>query len=179
MHRLFLGIALPHDIQEVLNFELKDNIPGAKWVLPHQHHLTLLFFGEVSTVELDKIQELSALIKASPFTLSLRGLNFFGPAKSPRLLYLDLEEQPALMALQSKLHKKALEFHFALEKRKFAPHVTLARVKKPSPARIGSFLQTHSLIRFPSFTVSSFHLYKSHLSIEGARYQVLESFLLK
>jgi 2'-5' RNA ligase len=61
--------------------------------------------------------------------------------------------------------------------RKYAPHVTLARIRGPlSPARVGTYLMRHSLYSSAPFAVSSFHLFSSWLRPEGAEYQIEASY---
>ena len=57
------------------------------------------------------------------------------------------------------------------EPRKFAPHVTLARLKKPPAARVGDFLRGHGLFRAPPVAVEEFALYSSTLTAAGPLYR--------
>ena len=57
------------------------------------------------------------------------------------------------------------------EPRKFAPHVTLARLKNPPSARVGDFLREHGVFRAPPFAVQGFALYSSILGAAGPTYR--------
>ena len=57
------------------------------------------------------------------------------------------------------------------ERRKFSPHVTIARFRRPPPpAALQEYLAAHSLFRSPAAAVTSFHLLSSVLRPSGARY---------
>ncbi len=57
-------------------------------------------------------------------------------------------------------------------------HITLARTRKTSLARITRFLVDHGLFRLPEFTVSNFHLYSSILTPKGALHRHEAEYLL-
>ena len=56
------------------------------------------------------------------------------------------------------------------ERRRFAPHVTLARTDRAETHKLVSFVQTHSLFRAPPVAVEHFTLFSSHLGKEAAHY---------
>ena len=63
--------------------------------------------------------------------------------------------------------------------RKFAPHITLARLKRgPATTRVGEFLATHALFRTEPFPVTQFHLYSSLLRPGGALHRIEASYRL-
>ena len=59
---------------------------------------------------------------------------------------------------------------FEIEKRRFLPHVTLARLNGASSAHVASFLEGLGSLRSEPFTVAAFHVYSSRLRSEGADY---------
>jgi len=63
------------------------------------------------------------------------------------------------------------------DQQKYAPHVTLARLRWPG-AGLADYLMQHSLYRSQTFPVSSFHLYSSWLQPEGPDYQLEASYQL-
>ena len=65
------------------------------------------------------------------------------------------------------------------ERRKFKPHVTLARFRSGAPDRLGGYFQRHSRLASEPFLVDRFALFRSHLGSEGAHYEVLAEYLLK
>lgn len=57
------------------------------------------------------------------------------------------------------------------EKRKFAPHITLARLKRAAMPRVQAFIAGHALFRPPPFVADRVVLYSSWLGGAGASYQ--------
>ena len=57
------------------------------------------------------------------------------------------------------------------EKRKFAPHVTLARLKGAAMPRVQGFIAAHALFRPAPFVADRVVLYSSHLGRDGAIYR--------
>ena len=65
------------------------------------------------------------------------------------------------------------------ERRKFMPHVTIARFRRPPPSpELERYLGTHSLFRSASAGVGAFHLFSSMLRSSGARYTIEATFPL-
>jgi 2'-5' RNA ligase len=58
------------------------------------------------------------------------------------------------------------------DRRKFAPHVTLARLKNSPEHRVAEFLTHHSLFVAPAFDVEEFVLYSTIRSPAGSKYRV-------
>jgi 2'-5' RNA ligase len=75
------------------------------------------------------------------------------------------------MRLRRRIDACLAEAGVPAERRKFVPHVTLARFRQPPPeARLAAYLQRHSLVRLPPFPVDSFGLYSSILRSDGAEH---------
>jgi 2'-5' RNA ligase len=60
---------------------------------------------------------------------------------------------------------------FEPEGRRYAPHVTLARLRGPPDPHIQSFLAEHALFRAEAFAVDRFSLIASYLTKSGAIYE--------
>ena len=86
---------------------------------------------------------------------------------------------PELGDLQSELERRMQRIGLEPERRKFAPHVTLARFKSNPGARLQDYLADHSLVRAGPIAMESFELYSSFTSANGAIYQVEASYPLE
>ena len=64
------------------------------------------------------------------------------------------------------------------ERRKFKPHVTLARFRSGGGNRIGSFVQAYNHLTIGPFQVDRFTLFRSHLGSEKAHYEELAEYSL-
>jgi 2'-5' RNA ligase len=150
-----------------------------RWLTPDQQHLTLRFIGEVDNGRLDEIADALALVQGWPFEVRLEGLGHFPPRGEPRVLWVGIAKNPDLKSLKRRIDRALADLGLAPEARKFAPHVTLARIRGPlSPDRLGTYLMRHSLYCSESFAVSDFHLYSSWLKPHGAEYQLEASYEL-
>lgn len=169
MQRLFVALPMPDDICAELA-RLCFGVPGAKWSRPENFHVTLRFVGEVDNAEADDIAENLGAIEADPFALTLAGIGHFETGDMPRALWVGVERNAALMALQTRIEVALQRCGLPPERRKFKPHVNLARLKGPELGRLQSFIAEHNLFRLPPFAVESFTLFSSHRSQSGAIY---------
>jgi 2'-5' RNA ligase len=108
-------------------------------VRPEGIHLTLKFLGETPR---DKVSKIEAAISgsvdgAAPHELRLGSMGTFGSRNSPRVLWVDLEgDKDALGRLQKHVDVALDAIGFPGEKRPFAAHLTLARVREESAREI-------------------------------------------
>jgi RNA 2',3'-cyclic 3'-phosphodiesterase len=167
MIRLFVALALPAEVKAQLA-ELAGGIPGAKWVAPENYHLTLRFIGEVEAWRAQEIDDALLAIRARPFTLSLRGVGVFEKAGRLGPLWVGVEKTPALAFLRTKVETALQRIGLEPERKRFAPHVSLARVERAAPDKLIAYLQAHSLFRAPPVAVERFALYSSRLGKEQA-----------
>ncbi len=178
MYRLFVAIDLPPDIAARLQ-NLCYGVPGARWVQPEQMHLTLRFIGEVDGGIFRDVKEGLADIKSPPFSLQVKGLGFFPPRKTPRVLWAGLAPVEQVSGLRNRIENLLVGMGLSPEGRKFSPHITLARLHDTPLARLGRFLAGNSLFATEPFPVSEFHLYSSQLTSKGAVHTIEASYSLQ
>ncbi|MCY4190957.1 MAG: RNA 2',3'-cyclic phosphodiesterase [Rhodospirillaceae bacterium] len=178
MIRLFVGLKLPDDLRDVLSI-MERGIPGARWVASDNFHVTLRFIGDVAEHEAEDIDSSLRAIRARNFPLTLTGVGHFGKLRSARSIWTGVHANPALKHLQAKVESAIVRAGFATEKRRFKPHVTLARIKGETGHHLANFLSEHGDFRAPPFPVTAFHLYQSHLGRNGAAYEMLCSYPLE
>jgi RNA 2',3'-cyclic 3'-phosphodiesterase len=170
MHRLFVALALPVALKAQLAGLAGGGIPGAKWVPPENYHLTLRFIGEVETWRAEEVDEALASIRAPSFELSLRGLGTFEKGGKVQALWVGAEKTEGLAFLQGKVETALQRVGLERERRRFAPHVTLARTEKAPPEKLIAYVQAHNLFRAPPVPVETFTLFSSRLGKEQAVY---------
>jgi 2'-5' RNA ligase len=169
--RLFIAITLPED-QRARLAALANGLPGARWINQDNLHLTLRFLGELDGGEAADIDVALAQIRTPGFTLGLEGISHFGEGRKLRALWAGVRPNPLLMRLQAKIEQAVIRAGLPPEKRKFKPHVTLARFKSnPGGAKLHAYLAQHALFRAEPFDVDRFTLYSSFLSSSGAIYR--------
>ena len=186
--RLFVAVELDEDVRQALaalQAELRRRgLAELRWVRPEGVHLTLKFLGETPADKLPAIQEALAAAVAgiAPHRLRLGPLGTFGNRRGPQVLWVDLEGDAATLArLQRRIDEALAPLGFAREKREFAPHLTLARVR-PQSARAAGRVCADVLPQMrPSereVEVSEVSLMRSTLGPGGAVYERLATFPL-
>ncbi len=177
MLRLFVAIPLPDGIIARLRV-MCSGIPGAQWVDASNMHITLRFIGEVDDATAADIDHALARITATAFALELAGLGTFGQGYKARSLWAGVTPSAPLSRLQSKIETALVRLGLPPEGRKFTPHVTLARLKRPEPGRIQSFIEGNNLLRAGPFAVEHFTLFESRTGNGGPVYIPLADYAL-
>ncbi|MFW6027713.1 MAG: RNA 2',3'-cyclic phosphodiesterase [bacterium] len=165
--RLFAAIEIPDDILARLA-ALQNGVPGARWVPEENIHLTLAFFGELQPPEADDLDGLLSGIAVRPFNLHLESVGLFG--SPPRTLWAGVSRSEPLVRLADKVVTAADRAGIEIDRRKFAPHVTLARLKDAPQKAVRRFLASHGDFRTEPFTVTRFALFSSLRGKEQAVY---------
>lgn len=172
MLRLFVGIAIPHKIAGQLAL-MQGGIPGARWTDRHNFHLTLNFIGEVDEATAEIVDEILSSIHVPAFTLNLEGIGNFSQGNDPTVLWAGVSREEKLFRLQEKIMHALDVLHIRSDNRKYTPHVTLARFRRPDDEKVAVFGNTHANYQSEPFDVDSFILYRSHLTKNGPYYDPL------
>jgi 2'-5' RNA ligase len=177
--RLFVALGVPDEVVQSL-MPVQAGVPGARWQSREQLHLTLSFIGEVEGQVAYMIRDALAGIVAPAFSLQLHGVGQFGEGKRARshALWAAVLPNPALDHLQRKVDAAIRRVGTPMEGHKYTPHVTVARLRHPEPAKIVAWLQQHALYTSAEFEVGAFHLYSSQLTSDGSLYRIEESYPL-
>ena len=182
MFRLFTGIGLPLRLRQQLHV-LQEGIAGVgagtRLTRPEDFHITLSFIGNVEAATAEDIDEALSGIRARRFSLTLQGTGYSSGANGSHHLQAGVERSEALRRLKEKIDRDFEKHQLPFKKRsKYTPHVTIARIKRGSHARLGEFMQQHNLFASEPFAVEEFILYRSHLDQEGASYEALKAYPL-
>ena len=178
MFRLFVGISLPADVRLRLA-AMCSGLPGAKWIDPESMHLTLRFIGEVDGGQAEDIDAALRRVSAPAFDLGISGIDCFETGGKVHTLWVGIDKQPLLVRLHDKVDSALVRAGCEPERRKFKPHVTLARFRSDAQARIGSFIQMHNRTAIGPFPVDHFTLFRSHPGSEKAHYEELAEYALE
>ena len=169
MLRLFVGIGFPPELKLQLSL-LCAGVNGAKWVDPGNFHLTLRFIGEIGEDRAADVDEALARLRARRFALQLAGAGVFSGDR-PRNLWVGVERSPDLVTLRDKIEHALIRVGLPPEPRKFAPHVTLARLHNPPLDQLGRFLGAHAGFRAEPLAVPGFSLIASFQTKAGSVYE--------
>jgi RNA 2',3'-cyclic 3'-phosphodiesterase len=167
--RLFVGLELPWGLREHLS-RLAGGLPGAKWVPPDNYHLTLRFIGEQPAYRAEEIDHALAGLKARGFSLSIAGVGTFSKAGRPTALWAGVERCELLDLLRGKIETALQRVGLEPERRRFSPHVSLARLDGVSGPKLAVFVQAHNLFRAEPVPIEHFTLFSSRLGKDHSVY---------
>jgi 2'-5' RNA ligase len=171
MPRLFTGLEIPPHIGQELS-SYRGGLPGARWVDPENYHITLRFIGDVDhSVAREVFSLLGGGRRRGPLDITIDGLSSFG-GERPRSVFARAVPTSDLAELQSEQERIVRRAGLPPEKRKFMPHVTLARLRDSSPIDVAGYIATRG--QFPKliFTARRFVLFSSRDSVGGGPYVV-------
>lgn len=171
MPRLFVALPVPEEIADDLTV-LQSGVPDARWVLPENFHVTLCFAGEVQGGTLRDLEEELSDIAGPPFAVAISGVEQFSSGKQPRALVATVEKSDRLDWLQQKVSTVARHCGIDLERRKFRPHVTLARFGNGAETghHLAQFMASHSTFKAGPWIADHFALYSSRTGRSGSVY---------
>jgi 2'-5' RNA ligase len=171
--RLFCALRLPDDVVETFLAWQRDALPDREGLRPikrEQLHVTLAFLGHRPVTDVPAVFQalVDACAGAKMPTLAPRR---YRETRSVGMVVLDDEEERATR-LAERLHKRLERAKvYERERRKWLPHVTVARFRTPpklrlEPPEIGAFSPSEAAV------------YHSLLRPGGAHYDVLETVAL-
>ncbi len=167
--RLFVGLALPWTLREAAA-SLAHGLAGARWIPPENYHVTLRFLGEVANPVAEEVDHALAALRARPFPLQLGGAGVSERNNRPATLWAGVVRAPGLEHLQNKIETALQRAGLPAERRRFQPHVTLARVENVAPERLAAWIAANNLFRTGDASTSHFTLFSSQLGKDGAVY---------
>ena len=172
--RTFVALPLPQAIRDQVE-QLQDGLRAGRAVAWDNLHLTLAFLDDQPLDRLEALHEELERLRPAPFDLRLAGLEVYGE-KKPSAVVLRAEGGAALVALQAGVMRAARMAGMDLPRRRFRPHVTIARFNAGSrgtedAARIGAFLQARGDWATAPFEIDAYCLYASHLMRDGPWYE--------
>ena len=121
--RLFIAINFGDDIVDSLvsiQDELKANGVRGKYTSSENLHLTLAFIGEYDDPE--KVLKVVREVPFRPMTIKYEGLQLFRD-----MCFVRFEDHPGLLSYVRRLRRALDENGIPFDKKKFMPHITLAR----------------------------------------------------
>ncbi|MFM8531502.1 MAG: RNA 2',3'-cyclic phosphodiesterase [Ilumatobacteraceae bacterium] len=197
--RIFLAVPLPPETIAAASALIDDLRPlgwPVRWVDPAGMHLTLHFLGEQprERVELLRLGLPAVVESHTAFDLRTANLGCFPSIRHPRVLWLGLYGPVhRLETLQAGIATALAEWEWDLPREEFHPHITLGRVRNDDGPKVrvrdlpmamkDRLADTANGVMAGPPThpvpVTEVHLVRSHLSHEGARYEVLNRFPLR
>ncbi len=180
MKRLFAAIKITPDEHFLsIYYDLVKRLENdrIKWVVPHNFHLTLKFFGETPEEKIGiighKLNKIADMF--SPFTVSVQNTGVFGSRYNPKVIWFGIADRGHLKELAETTLTTMDEAGFARDRQNFVPHLTVGRIKRLSDKQ--HFQQTIKMFEkadFMAIHVNEIYLYESHLKPEGPVYETVK-----
>jgi 2'-5' RNA ligase len=170
--RLFVALDLPADARAALAAWAATAVPAAVRRVPEANlHVTLAFLGVRSEPEAGAAGALLAGLARPLAPLHSAGALWL-PPRRPGVLAVALRAGQDLVSLQADLVAGlASAIGFEAERRPFAPHVTVGRVRRGTPVDARRALDPAAPEL--AFAPAALTLYRSHTGAGGARYEPL------
>lgn len=184
MIRAFLAISLEPEVLKKISRavdDLRERIPGVRWVAKENLHLTVKFLGNIEAAQVEPIAAAlrRRLEPFSCFTINAKGLGVFPEGGRPKILWVGLTGQE-LIGLATEIESCLQPLGFAPEQRSFKPHLTIGRWRqfdRPPPA-LKHAIENWRDRSFGESPVNEVILFQSELNPAGAVYRRLEAFAL-
>ena len=191
--RSFLALDLPEEIKSTIH-ALYSTIKNEskikiKWIIPDNLHLTIKFLGNIQENQMAGIiNNLENISIERDINLCLDSYGVFPPSGIPRILWVSLKEkeEDCLSSLFKNVEKELEKSDFPKEKRKFSPHITIARLKLKNVLESEKFYQMLEIFKKnfneagkDFFTINKLNLFKSELTPAGAVYSIIREFHLR
>jgi 2'-5' RNA ligase len=178
MIRAFIALDLPDDVLDLLEIT-QDQLRLPRPILRENLHITLCFLGDIPLPLAEDVHHELAALALPELDLRLSGLGMFGgsPARS---IHANVAPDPALTRMAAKVTQAARMAGATPERRRFVPHVTLARLTagQTDQARLERAVADQSRFAAGPFRVRDFVLYRSFRDRDGARYEDLARYPL-
>ena len=185
--RMFVALMPPAEAIEDLDAFLEPRRAAGefRWATPEQFHLTLAFLAKVEDRHLDELVERlgRAAERRTSFPTRVAGGGAFPNVGRARILWagLDLDEpgRTELDRLATGARAAASRTGISVDGQRFRPHVTLARLGRPT--EVSNWVRLLENYAGPAWTADTVALIASHLG-EGhggrPRYEVVEELTL-
>ncbi len=168
MPRLFTGLELPKTIATELSL-MRGGVSGARWIDVENYHITLRFIGDVDDRTAHDVDTMLGDMRREAVKVTLDRLDAFGGDR-PRAIVAAARPSTPLLELQAEQERLIRRAGLPAETRKFAPHVTLARLRQATPMAVANYLAVRGWIAAMTFEVDHFTLFSSRDSVGGGPY---------
>lgn len=139
LHRCFYALQFEEPTLSYLSATiaaLRTHGADVAWVRDASLHLTLRFLGEITGTLLERARALPSTEDIGPFAITAEGLGAYPGLRNAKVVWAGvnaptLEDRSRLEQLQSRTERWARELGLPPENRRFRPHITLGRIRRP------------------------------------------------
>lgn len=181
--RLFVAVELEPAARAAVfaaSQSLRSRLPQgfhARWTAEQNIHLTMWFLGEIDEGRVPGVRAaLEKPFARAPFSVTVGGAGAFPSSGRPAVLWVGVRaDGGGLHALHGILADRLEPLGFERDRRPFAPHITVARVKDAGPGGAGAVRRALSGVGDGAVRshVSEVTLFQSRLLPKGASYEAV------
>jgi RNA 2',3'-cyclic 3'-phosphodiesterase len=148
---------------------VRDAVPDARWAAREQWHVTLQFLG--NRADVDAVVGALADLGVGRAVAALGGGGAFASARRASVCWIGFERgSEFLAALAGRLQERTRPLGHEPEKRKFHPHITVARSRGRRPLDARGFVGAVPASVGEPWMVDEIVVYESKLRPSGAEY---------
>jgi len=178
-YRIFVSIDIPDELKDIIEVHLEGFYKNdlVRVTARENQHITIVFCGYLDEEKLNKLKEVTQKIasKTKSFELIPDKIIFAPPKRTPRMVWLTFKSSQEF----SKISKLFSEFSH--QTRESFPHLTLVRFKEKHYSNLKPLLPLDGLNlkdETNRFIVKQINIMESHVSRNGAKYELVENFNL-
>ena len=143
LFRMFYAIRLAEPVNRYLAeiiSELRSHGASVSWTPEANLHITLRFLGDITASQREEARRLPGTEEShAGFDLRAEGLGAFPLLRAPRIFWAGVAgpaqaDIDRLLHLQARTEQWARKIGLPAENRRYAPHITLGRVRRPLTA---------------------------------------------
>ncbi len=181
--RVFIAFKIdlqPELLQQVQRLKQELQQERIRWVSKEKQHLTIRFLGNLSANQLAEVKAVLSRVAShtKSFSFQLGGLAYFRHRGIPSVIFLGVQTDEILVELAKKLRTE-LENAGIESSKKFNPHLTLGRLKRPNKVEyFEATMEKLGKTAIQNVIADELILYESHLSPSGSEYHVLGKYTL-
>lgn len=187
-NNFFFALTIPEEACPALRL-VQEHLPkdGIRYSLTRYFHITLKFLGELDEMQALQVQlkgkEVVERMKFSPEDLEMAFsyVGVFRRNSEPSVIWAGVEMNSVFFDLQRNLEEALEPVGFRRDKKRFRPHITLARVRDVERSTSLETLESlnHLGVKHTSFSVNELSLMQSHL-VPGspAEYEEIKGYSL-
>ncbi len=179
MIRAFIAVNLTREIRHRIGEAEQDfDMKGVKLVDPGLVHVTLKFLGNIEEGQVGEIEAALKKVTVKAFLAEFRSLGGFPGARNPRVIWIGATGD--FVELNRQVEDVLEQIGFRREGR-FDPHVTIGRVKFPTPEqkqKLPELFEKYKEYAAGGMFVDAIYIMKSTLGPKGPAYEVLKEIQL-
>jgi len=160
-----------------LENEIKKTGANIKLVEPENIHITLKFLGDTEEAQINEIEEImkKSIKEIDPFKIKFKNVGVFPNERYIKVIWIGIKNGEQIQIIAEKINKVISKLGFERDKRKFSPHLTIARVKSAkNKEKILQLIQKYRDLEFADIKIESIKLKKSELTAKGPIYTTLK-----